>query len=388
MRALTEKPLGQPICQVPPAWIWLTGLLGLAFAATAVLGPYIEWHRTEGARGWLVPRTGVVRIASPAAGVVIDRFVDIGQRVDAGEVLAKVSTDFYDSDGGSRRKKNRQSIMAAMAESRVRETLLGQRYALNLDTANMQVRSLTAEQQSLERQLRVERKRSEIERGQLAKLAAAGNAISQWDLLVQEKALAERQSTVEGLQQRSVRVERELKTLKSKIDSMAVEAELALSDLLIKRTELQRELDNGASEIALVAPVAGHVADVSLAVGDAVARGAHLISVLPAGAELSAELRVPSKSAALLESGQEVRLFIDAWPREKFGAVNGIIDRVAAFVGDSDDGSTNGTYRVIVTIEPTDRPLRPGMSLGAELLLERRDLIDWIIGPLRSRFGE
>ncbi|MGB1550248.1 MAG: shikimate kinase, partial [Parvibaculales bacterium] len=39
--------------------------------------------------------------------------------------------------------------------------------------------------------------------------------------LVQEKALAERQSTVEGLQQRSVRVERELKTLKSKIDSMA-----------------------------------------------------------------------------------------------------------------------------------------------------------------------
>ena len=96
---------------------------------------------------------------------------------------------------------------------------------------------------------------------------------------------------------------------------------------------------------------------------------------------------MPSQSASHLVIGQTVRVFIDAWPREKYGAISGRVESVAEFVGESGDGRGAGSYRVIVQMDDTDRHLRPGMSLGAELLLERRDLVDLMAGPLRSRFS-
>ncbi|MEL7185034.1 MAG: HlyD family efflux transporter periplasmic adaptor subunit [Pseudomonadota bacterium] len=387
IEALSEQSLGRTISRVPRVWSWLTLSLVLVFVAAALLAPRIEWHRTEGVRGWLVPDAGIVHVASPSAGIVIEHSTGIGQQVEAGEVLARLTSELRDSDGKSIQGKDRQLVEAALKEISERQRLLAHHYALRLDRAKAKARLMLTERDSMDRQIGFEQRRQQIESRRLATLKSAGQSVPAWELSKQEEVLAGRQSGLESLRQARARLNRELKLVEADVKGMPIEAALARSDLSTEQTRLQRELGISHSEFALVAPVAGQVADVSLAVGDIVQPGVEVISILPEGARLQAELHVPSHSAANLKQGQAVRLFIDAWPREKFGAIGGTVDRVAEFVGSSETGSANGTYRVIVRIEDSGRALRPGMSLGAELLLERRDLIDWIVGPLRSRFS-
>jgi membrane fusion protein len=52
-------------------------------------------------------------------------------------------------------------------------------------------------------------------------------------------------------------------------------------------------------------------------------------------------------------------------------------------------------YRVVVEIESEhmraygrDEPLRPGMVLEADVLLERRRLIEWVLEPLYAAAGK
>lgn len=385
--ALHERPLGRVICVIPPVWKRITTFLVVAFAAVVVTAPRIEWHRTEAVRGWLVPDAGVVRVINSSNGVVTERFVEIGQSVLAGDVLATISTEQYSASGESRYLRNRKRIQTAIEESYAEERLLGDRFNIRQQKLVERGSLLQTELQSIERQLSFERSRRGIEEQQLSRLDSAGNAVPAWEILRQEESLAARMSAIEALQQKRVRTAREIATLRNDMEAIPVDASLARSEVLKERARLQREIDESSGEISLVAPIAGEVADLELSVGDAVKPGRTLVSILPSGVDLHAELFVPTKSASRLDIGQTVRIFIDAWPREKYGAISGRIDSVAEFVGESSGGRGAGSYRVIVRMDDTDRHLRPGMSLGAELLLERRDLVDLIVGPLRSRFS-
>lgn len=385
--ALHQRPLGRAICFIPPVWKWITTLLVTAFAAATAIAPHIEWHRTEAVQGWLVPAAGVLRVTSPGSGVVTARFAEFGQLVDAGDVLATITTEKYSASGEARSRRNGDLISAAIEESFTREKLLGVRFELQQEKIAARVGLLETELRSIEKQLGHERSRRDIEEQQLHRLDSAGDAIPVWETLRQEEFLAARLSAIEELTQRKVRTSREISGLRAELEAIPVNESLARSELLAERTRLERELDNSSGEVSIIAPVAGRIADIKTSVGDAVPPGHILISIVPAGADLRAELFVPSRSASHLVVGQNVRLFIDAWPRDKFGAISGSIESVADSVGDLSDARGAGAYRAIVRMKQTDRPLRPGMTLTAELLLEQRDLVDWLVGPLLSRFS-
>jgi membrane fusion protein len=121
------------------------------------------------------------------------------------------------------------------------------------------------------------------------------------------------------------------------------------------------------------------------------------MTILPANAELVAEVFVPSRAAGFVKPGQRVRIAYDAFPEQKFGMFEGRIDRVSDFVLLPDEipqtfSIREATYKVQIAI--IDVPLttsigssrlRPGMLLVADIVLEKRNLIDWLLEPLRAR---
>ena len=118
--------------------------------------------------------------------------------------------------------------------------------------------------------------------------------------------------------------------------------------------------------------------------------------VLTANATMQAVLFVPSSAMAQIRPGRHVKLRYDAFPFEKFGQFTGTITKVSEAdvpVADLEAppaaAKDRALFRVRVTLDrdqieaygSTIR-LRPGLTLSADIELDRRRLIDWMFDPL------
>jgi membrane fusion protein len=135
--------------------------------------------------------------------------------------------------------------------------------------------------------------------------------------------------------------------------------------------------------------------------GQAVQAGQPLMSVLPGDGTLEAELLVPSRAIGFIEPGDEVLLRYQAYPYQKFGHHQGRVARISrstVMTGSQGPTASAGPaepyYRVSValarqaiTAYGRPEPLKPGMALDADVLGERRTLIEWVLEPLYSLQG-
>ncbi len=144
------------------------------------------------------------------------------------------------------------------------------------------------------------------------------------------------------------------------------------------------------------APRAGIVATLLIKPGETVSAGEPLLTVVPRRSRLEAQLLVPSSAIGFVRRSQQVVLRYQAFPYQRFGLYFGRVvqvsrsalspQEVAALVGQQ---STIPLYRVMVrlrdqTVRAYGQPvaLRPGMTLHADILLDRRRLIEWVLEPL------
>jgi membrane fusion protein len=117
-------------------------------------------------------------------------------------------------------------------------------------------------------------------------------------------------------------------------------------------------------------------------------------AIVPAGSRLQAELFVPSRAAGFIRPGQEVRLMYDAFPHQTFGASIGRVAEISRTVLAPSE-VTSGlelrepVFRVRVNLDREEVeaygehiPLQAGMSLRADLIIDRRTLIEWLLDPV------
>jgi membrane fusion protein len=152
------------------------------------------------------------------------------------------------------------------------------------------------------------------------------------------------------------------------------------------------------------APQDGVVSGVIAQPGQTVTPAVALASLVPAHATLQAHLYAPSSAVGFLHAEQPVLLRYDAFPYQKYGSQRGRIEQVslaplsaAEFTGQMPSRTAVGgepMYRIAVTLERQDivagaqaRPLVPGMQLEADVPIERRRLVEWLLAPVLGVAG-
>ncbi len=144
----------------------------------------------------------------------------------------------------------------------------------------------------------------------------------------------------------------------------------------------------------VTAPVAGIVTTWDVHGAGAVLQPGHKIAtIVPAGARLLVEARVPNKDIALIEKGLPAKLKFDAFPFQDYGLVPGAIVEVAP---DAEESKEAGSfYKVMIAPEQTSViakgktiPLRPGLTLTAEVVTERKSILSLILEPFHKLKGE
>lgn len=157
----------------------------------------------------------------------------------------------------------------------------------------------------------------------------------------------------------------------------------------------ERVLHHASASTVITAPIGGTVAGLQIAPGATVQLGAGLLSVVPSGSVMRAELLVPTRAIGFVRKGNRVKLRFDAFPHQKFGHQSGYVSQVAlAPVTEDERPGSEPVYKVTVALDRqsvlaygNEEALRAGMVVEVDILSETRRLIEWVLEPLYSVHG-
>ncbi|MBX6741917.1 MAG: HlyD family efflux transporter periplasmic adaptor subunit [Acetobacteraceae bacterium] len=358
----------------------------------------VHYARKETVSGYLAPSAGVVRVYAPRPGTISAVHAEEGQVVSEGQALLTVSVDQTASDGAN----VDASVLDALARQKA---LLGERITTQerLEAAEQkrleaQISGLDAEMAQIEVQVSAqdERARLSASRASAAAELSAQGVLSGVESKLRREAYLEQRRSLAALAQDLVTKRNERTALRLALEqlptAMAEKIQLLRKELL--ETEQRIAEIEGRRAYVVRAPVGGRISALQAAEGHAADPRQPQLSILPDDGLLHAELFVPTRAAGFVRPGQEVRILYDAFPYQRFGAHRGRITMTSQTVLMPGEVTApvalhEPVYRAVASLERQDiasdaesTPLRPDMLLRAEIVLERRPLIAWLLGPL------
>lgn len=386
---LTDSKLALPVACFSAA-------LMLVLLCLAVFG---QISRKASADGLLVPQGGLLSVRANDDAVIADVKVREGDRVKAGQLLYVLRFD--------RESVNAAGLpLSALVQQqleRERRRLIDEQ--LKLESGELvHGRDLDAQIKRLHRTLAIERDQRDLKKRELEQAQA---------LYQRMRVLGKSSLSLLQIQQYEMNVlaaksalnEAELRLLAGANELADLQRDRSRSSPQygVKASEISRAIAINAQEIArnanqaetlIRAPQDGTVSALAFGSGQSVSKGARLLYLIPEGAELEAEVWVPGAAAANLRANATVALQLLAFPKQKFGSVNGkVVDISGAAVSTEEILQRSGialadpAYRVSVRFAMADLPigihpalLKPGMPLQAELRLEQRSLWRAVLG--------
>lgn len=403
--ARARSSLGTIVLIRPLSFLTLT-VAAVVCAATILSYLFIaEYAKKASLAGSLVPASGTIRVVAPQPGLIRERRVREGERVVAGDTLLRlVDARVTPQDGPVGLAMIGHAERRAEDTRRQREDI---RAASGSERAALVARidGLSVEMVQLERELETLDDRGELARKSLQRLEELERRgfVSPAQREQKEEEALEHRSRRHATARTRLAMVREIAGLRLAVAESQSRSRAQLSSLDAQLATLaQEQVERRAQADAVVtAPAAGTVATLLVEPGQVVASGASLLTLLPEGSPLEAHLFAPSRSVGFIRVGQEVRLRYPAFPYQKFGSHRARVTSVsrsalaAAELGFTPpDGSREPLYRVKVALDAQtvsaygrEEPLQAGMQVEADVLLDRRRLIEWVFEPLLSLAG-
>jgi membrane fusion protein len=382
-------------------------LLTAAVVVTAVaVGAWLffgEYTRKARVAGVIVPDLGLIRLVPPVSGTVVERRVAEGQAVRAGDVLFVIALERTTLDSGSQAK-----VQASLDERRRSlQEATRQQAALSAaeqDALSRRLRDMKRELDQIDAEAELHRQRVALARQALARLESlrAENFISPAQLQAKSEELLALQTQAQGLERQRAGLMRERATVEGELRSMPMRERGRQGEIERDQATLTREAAEyeSARRVQVRAPHDGTVSALAVETGQAVTPSGALASLVPAGAQLQAHLFAPSGAMGFIQPDQAVRLRLQAFPYQKYGALQGRVLQVSRTpLGPNELSSLTAAgpaagvpgealFRITVALDADPaahgwtQPLVPGLRLDADVMLERRRLVEWLFAPV------
>ncbi|HEX3098457.1 MAG TPA: HlyD family efflux transporter periplasmic adaptor subunit [Usitatibacter sp.] len=397
--AQREKFLGEAIIARPvPAWVFtlLAAGTALLLIGVALWGHYTRRERVE---GYLALDAGAARVLLPDAGRVTDLLIKEGDEVKAGDPMARISLDRSTGKGASTSEAVAAEMQSRRAILEREQTQLRDLGTQQLEQVRRRAKDLANELGQIDAEMKLQEVRIRSARDQVERYKGlAGEKQFVSEALVKQKIdeVTDQEIKLQSLHRQRSQVERDLEAAKLEEPSISLKSRTQVEQVARQMSELQEGLAQveARRETVIRAPVSGVVTNIAVNLGQSVAADAPLATVLPKGSGLHVELLVPTRAIGFVKAGQDVMLRYDAFPYERFGQYHGRIVDIGRNVWSTGDrvgplSAKEPVYRVDVgldkqTVGALDQEfsLRPGMSVNADLLLEKRTLFEWIFEPV------
>jgi membrane fusion protein len=382
-----------------PVLVCLFLVLGACGLFYLVYGEYTKKARVT---GYLVPDQGLLKIYTQQTGAVIILRAKEGQEVKKGELLAVISTERASQQGSTQLEIAKQ--LGVREESLTGEkSKLHQLYTEQADSAQKRLAQLHKERDQIDRAISAQDKRVKLAEMVVDRNVQLFKENYVSELSVEEKraSLIDQQSRMSDLLRSKIASERDTTALQAELNNLPLRerndvAALNRSIAEIKSTGIENE---ARRESYVLAPQDGMVTAVHIDQGRRANPDTPLMSLIPSGTRLQADMYIPSRSVGFVRLDNTAKLQYQAFPYQKFGSHAGKvikISRTAVSPQELPFPAPAGDVYYVVTILPEleyvlaygkREPLQVGMQVNADIWLDRRTLLEWIMEPLYSVSG-
>ncbi|MGN6268435.1 MAG: HlyD family secretion protein [Sphingomonas sp.] len=359
-----------------------------------------SYARSAMVTGWVVPDGPTARIRPAQAGTLIALDVHDGQRVRKGDRLGVVEIQSANDLARDPAAQSLDIVARQRAEIGRQRALAEQgngEDARRLAAAAGQLRIRLA---ATDRQIALQRSRVTSSQRSLAILgdAHAKKYISEIDYQAQRRQHLDEEARLQALIVDRAALQSQLDDTAAQRARLPVDLGEKLADLNSSDMQLaQRRLDiEGASTIVLTAPIDGQVTALQARVGQSVGPDRPVLYLLGGGATMAAELYAPSRAIGFARAGQRVRVMYDAFPYQQFGSFTGTITAIShtALAPDEIEAPiklAEPAYRLRVRLDAQAvqafggiYPVQPGMTLKANVILEKQSFWGWLMEPINA----
>lgn len=377
-RAEEDAPLfpAEPPPWFPRAVAWLLILL---FAVVLVAAIVVRVPETVQSRFVLLPEGGVGPVQAPRNAVVESVLVREGQRVRRGDRLFVLRVDQV-REWRADTEARQQALRSVGANARKLDEAHADALRIKdaeIDQARREV-AFRGQHLAIMRDL-VQRAETLARSGLISDIELASHRLrlseSEKDLEVARKTLSEK-----TLERGALETERARQRI----------AETAAADELSMRIASMKEplASSTADLLEVRAPYDAVCLRLMQTAGRVVAAGDELCQLSPTTRRLQAKLQLPESGLPRLATRQRIRFLFDAFPYQRYGAVNGVVDWISPAAVARSEGAG---FVALASLEKNEiraggsaYPLEPGMQGQARITVGRRALIEYLIEPLRQ----
>jgi membrane fusion protein len=408
--ARQDQWLGVVLLEPGPAGRVLT-LLGIfAIAALTGLLAFGSYTRKMHVAGWLVPDAGLIAIHASQAGSVARIHVREGQKVVMGEPLITLSGEVRDEGGIAVKGRVVDALIgrrdSQKAEGGFQSRLFDEEDKVTRD----RVASLDAQSGHLRMEVDLQKRRLQLAERTLDRMRKmrALDLIPSPRLEQAEQDRLDQGAKLHALERTEATVAQDLITARSAVRGLPLRRDTQLATIDRSVATINQELAEaeGRRGLTITAPSDGIVSGLQIEVGSDIAASSPLLNILPDNSRLQAQLFATSRSVGFLHAGQQVLLRYQAYPYQKFGAQAGVVLEITQTAVSPTElnrkltglsglyGANEPVYRITVDLGTQNilaygesMPLRPGMQVDADVMVDRRRLFEWMLDPLYSLTG-
>jgi len=399
---------------------WLAS--GLALGISAVFLAFIfigNVTKKAHVTGILIPVQGTISINAPGTGILIRNAVKEGEHVRVGQTLFELSTERNGSNGelsfliAQQLTAKQQSLEEAqrvrIAQNHEKETALKQR-----------LQALDAEKGQLEEEIELAKRRIDLAQQSLSKFEslAEGGYVSLAQAQQKQEELIDLSARLKNLRRTDVQLRASRQDAEAELTAQASSLEGDLAQIQQSKASLQQEVAENSNHrsFLITAPKDGVLTTIIYQPGQAIGAGQVLATLIPGQGdaptttpELEVQLYAPSRAAGFVAVNQTVLLRYHAFPYQKFGLQKGTVTDVSrtplapgelpqnlasTILSNAQQSllgfnSNEALYRIrvrpekqLIDVYGHSQALKPGMTLEADILQERRKIWEWVAEPL------
>jgi membrane fusion protein len=388
----------------------VTLLFAAAIAATFSALWFGHFSQTEPVRGIVSVAGGVARLDAPRAGVLKDILVNQGQFVQAGQPVYSIQVNGVSSGGETAVETELRTL------EKTRLNLIGEidRTSQFLERSRAEQAAVSADQVALvsaldaqEKNLKAASAKAKGEVNKARDLVARGYATR--DVLNNlERTAFDFERQLIDIKLKRIEYQRQYADKQRELDALYSDKQSQKSnaDSQLQATESQIAAVKTDSGVVVQAQTAGFVLAITGKAGDSVTAGQFVAAIGDPNADTLIQIDAPAQSVGLIKVGDAAILKYDAFPFKTFGVQHGVITAISAspIKGADIQGPAGADLRPVeqrqslyrVEIRPDSneieaygqkQKLKIGSTLTADLIVERRRLIDWVLDPIRALKG-
>ncbi|MBW0145860.1 HlyD family type I secretion periplasmic adaptor subunit [Sphingomicrobium sp. B8] len=419
MSSIVEKPRERFLrWSGPQRLIAMLTTLFVIFIVWASLAQVDEVTRGPGE---VIPSSKVQLIQASEPAIIEELMVRSGQRVEAGELLARLDDTQSASELGQIAAETR-SLTAREARLRAEgggssiecegagcadETALSaaRRQALNSRVAALRAQAAQSQRDANEAQATINTLTQSLALAEdkLARLEATGPGIvpiteindARADVVDIRGRIAQAREQRGRAQSAVAEANAQASEAQATFRQEALDERSRVAERIAVNEESLRGAEGRVARTELRSPVAGIVNDVqATTIGGFVQAGEKVMEVVPVGDKLLVETRVNPKDIAFVKVGDKALVTVTAYDFSTYGGLDGEVVEVSA---DSlyDEVEREAYFNVIVETdraylgtEANPLPITPGMMTDTQIITGKKSIIAYLMKPITKASRE